>query len=85
MRTIWKFPFNIADEQTLRIPARAKIIHVGEDPTGRPCIWAEVDSSDRLVDWTIFVIPTGGVVFPKVGKHIGSFVSSPFVWHVYVA
>lgn len=87
MRTIWKFPITIVDEQIITIPEGSTIIHTGLDPQGNPCIWAEVDSIAKLKRMIVYIVGTGNPL-PEVDYliepvHVGSFVQGPFVWHIY--
>lgn len=75
MRTIWKFPFPIADEFTLRMPVAAEILHVGVQVQGdaralavfggipsafeTPCLWALVDSDAEQVERRFVLRGTG--------------------------
>ena len=86
MKTIYKYPIQIADSQTIWIPSGAKNLHVGLDPQGDPCLWAAVDTNapDRPV--TILIIGTGNGIAAnlEVGPHIGSFSQGTFMWHVFL-
>ena len=65
------------------MPKGSKIIHVGLDPKGIPCIWAEVQHRpDRFIDRVIFVVGTGNRI-PEDAAHVGSFIQDEFVWHIY--
>lgn len=82
--TIWKFPIDIEfDRQTIEVPAGASIIHVGLDPAGQPCVWAEVEPHVEKIEREIFIRGTGHPIDKVKGSHRGSFVHGPFVWHVY--
>ena len=84
MKTIYKYPIQITDKQDVGMPECANVIHVGLDPQGTPCIWAEVVTERSLRIYEVFVVGTGNPI-PSVAKnHLGSFVQGPFVWHVYV-
>ncbi len=79
MRTIFKFRLETA---RIRMSAGAKIIHLGVDPMGHPCVWAEVETEAPLVNRRLAIVGTGQPL-PEGGKHIGSYLDAPFVWHVY--
>ena len=84
MRNIWKFAIPVEDEQIIAMPDGARVIHVGADPAGRDlCLWALVDSSKPTIPRRVFVRGTGHPV-PESGRHVGSTVMSPFVWHVFI-
>lgn len=84
--TIHKYPIDIVDEQTIEIRTSEgstyRIIHVGLDPSGQPCVWVELTPGGWIRKTVIHVVGTGGRV-TRSGNHIGSFVHGPFVWHVY--
>jgi hypothetical protein len=87
MDTIYKFPFEITDMQEIEMPMAAQIIHVGLDPSGTPCLWAEVDPTAPATHRKIAVIGTGNPLDfghdYTSARHLGSLVQGPFVWHVY--
>lgn len=82
MKTIYKYPIQIVDRQTLLIPEGAIVRYLGLDPNGALCLWAEVDKEVESVEISIAVVGTGRPVPPK-GRHLGSAVQGSFVWHVY--
>lgn len=84
--TIWKFPLPIDDEPSIEAPRSARIIHVGLDPKGMPCVWAEVDQEAPYTSpiW-LRLVGTGHEMGDSCGQYIGSFVHGEFMWHVYFA
>ena len=83
--TIWKFPIQITDVQTLTVPAYWVPKHVGLDPQGTPCIWAMTNQESKFnVERKVYVHGTGHTFHPKANHYVGSFVDGPFVWHVFV-
>ena len=82
MTTIWKFPIKIEREQVLQAPAGARVLHVGLDPIGVPCIWCLVTTTNDRVPFPVAVCGTGHPI-PMDGIHRGSFTQGPFVWHVF--
>lgn len=83
MRTIYKYPIKITGVQEIRLPL-GRVLHVGLDPTGQPCIWAEVDTDCSPIVMPVYIVGTGNPMPEHPTDHIGSFVMGPFVWHVYV-
>lgn len=90
MRTIFKYPFKIADTVILSLPRGAKIIRVeaaksdfGYDDAQ---LWAEVESKELSEKRTIYVRGTGHplpeALFERPIHHIGTIIHGPFVWHV---
>jgi len=84
MKTIYKYPIRITDEQELEIPIGYPI-HVGIDPQGVPCIWYHVDTKSPTSKVKIYIVGTGNPIPENAHFHMGSFVQSPFVWHVYTS
>lgn len=93
MRTIYKYPLMINDYQSVSLPEDYRIVHIGVDPNGQLCLWAEVDTSKLpAITLPVFVWLKGTghsldywVMSPPVRpKHFTSFVDGPFVWHVYL-
>jgi hypothetical protein len=85
-RTIYKYPIDITEHQHIPIKMElgttAKIIHVGLDPNGTPCIWVELIPGEISVELCIHIVGTGRLA-PNKCTHKGSFVMDLFVWHVY--
>lgn len=86
MKTIYKYPLLIADDQKIEIPVGHKIINVGLQ--GRDIVlWAEVDTMNPKTKLEIFIVGTGNELPKKAKCYIGT-VSIPFphglfVGHVY--
>ena len=59
------------------------MLHVGLDAVGQPCLWVLVDPSETFVKHTLAVVGTGNPMSEGLYGHLGSFVSAPFVWHVF--
>ena len=94
MKKIYKYPFDIEGSFAIKkLPEFAPIIHVGLDPTGTPCLWAEIfpewveaiekyetaRSARRIREFAI--VGTGQNC--PIGEHVGSWVQDAFVWHLY--
>lgn len=84
MKTVWKFPFAIIRTQTIQMPVSATVLHVGLDPLAQPCLWARIDPTAPLVEYSLYVSGTGQPVPDGDNKHLGSFVDGQFVWHVWM-
>ncbi len=85
MKTVHKYPLEIADHQTLLLSGNFEILHAGLDPNGKPCLWALVDPNNVKLDVPILMCGTGWPLPETVGPHIASFVSGDFVWHLFHA
>ena len=71
-KSIWKFPVEIVEEQTIVMPEGAKI-HFAAVQYGVPTIWAEVDLGVPLVERKIRVYGTGWQIPGDPGRYIGTF------------
>ena len=81
MKTIYKYELQIEDEQNIPMPVGSKIVHVGLDPRGVSCIWAEVETENPVENVNFHIIGTGHPL-PNELVHVGSFVQGPIVWHL---
>lgn len=86
MKTIWKFPLDIQDNQQLWMPQGATILSVmvqGE----QLCLWAEVETTAACETRHFVVRGTGNPISESVGawrpRHLASVIMGQFVWHVY--
>lgn len=84
MKTVWKFPLKIRDDQSVRMPLCAEIIHAGLDPQGSPCVWALVEDTKPEIERTIHISGTGYPAPDGDNRHVGSFNHGPYVWHVWI-
>lgn len=82
MNTIYKYRIAITDHQHLAMKP-GRIIHVGLDAQGVPCVWAEVFSTMPDILRSIYVVGTGHSKPEEAREHVGSFIQGMFVWHVY--
>ncbi len=82
MRTVHKFP--IVYGHPCRIDNLRRLCHAGLDPSGAPCLWADVwfEEGDKGVTREFEVFGTGHPV-PPDRVFEASFVDGPFVWHVF--
>lgn len=77
MKVIWKFNLRAAE-----MPKGAKVLSVGFDPLGMPCVWAIVDPKAPAEPSRIKIIGTGDPV--PAGEYIGRINDGPFVWHIFL-
>lgn len=84
MKTIHKFPLKLVEHQTIvGCFDDGGIIHVGYDPQGDLCVWAEVDVHKSLLTYDIWIIGTGCSRPDKPHFFIGTVVQDYCVWHIY--
>lgn len=84
MKTVHKFPFDGGPHFQLALPSDARVVLCALDPNGQSCVWAEVETTALRVYRQFYVKGTGHEVDPTL-IHRGSFVATPYVWHVYEA
>ena len=84
MKVVYKYPLELEDKQIVQIPSNSKIVHVGLDPNGILCLWAEIDRNENNIDWKIHIVGTGHERITNNMVHLGSLLTPPFVWHVYL-
>jgi hypothetical protein len=85
MRTIYKYPLEITDAQTIKMPEGAKILSV-HNQGGTTCLWAEVDTDKELTERAIEIFGTGNPMWVDMGvqrEFIGTVLDRQFVRHVY--
>lgn len=84
MKTIWKYPLEIADMQRVRVPMGSTPLCVGSDPAGNPCLWCEVDDQQPIIPLEVYIVGTGNPLPEDVNRYIGSIRQNPFICHVYI-
>lgn len=83
--TIWKFPLEITDRQTVSMPGGAQILTV-QTQNGTPCLWALVDEGEsEKEDRSIYTQATGGPFVDDPGDliYIGTYQLPTLVFHVF--
>jgi hypothetical protein len=87
MKKIYKYPIEIADVQTLRLPVDAEILTV-QIQNDQPFLWATVNSHnlDYMADYKIWIFDTGhpitnyeDLVFINTIQQM----EGRLVWHVF--
>lgn len=88
MKTIWKFPLDLTDKQTIRMPREAQPLAV-QVQFDTICLWAKVDTEKPMEDREIRIEGTGHEL-DDMGdfaerEYIGTVQTSQgaFVWHVF--
>jgi hypothetical protein len=82
--TIWKFPIETTDLQSISIPAGSVLLTV-QTQGGQPCVWALCDSALPLEQRFIAVYGTGHTLPYNPGKYVGTYQLSggALVFHVF--
>lgn len=83
--TIWKFPLKVLGEQTISMPAGAKILSV-DCQHDVVAIWAKVNSEAILAYRKVWVIGTGHKIPDGLGRFVGTcqMMSGALIWHVFI-
>lgn len=84
MRTVYKYPIQRATTK-LELDAFARILHVGLDPSGQPCLWALVDTEETTKKLRTFECFFTGENLARVNAsgYVGTFIDGALVYHVF--
>jgi hypothetical protein len=86
MKTIWKFPVDVTDEQTVSAPAGAKWLTAQFQ--GRSiCLWAIVDDAEPKVrEYHVSIFGTGNPFDCVFGQYLGTcqMQDDALTFHVFV-
>ena len=84
MKSIWKFPIEITDEQKVFMPRTAKILSV-QVQQGTPCVWALVDTEEQKTERTLVVHGTGHPCVCDSSEFVGTFqvAGGSLVFHLF--
>jgi hypothetical protein len=80
LKRVWKF--HVRHSQLIEMPVGAEIIYCANQPGLGPHLWVLVDPDAPREYRSLHVVGTGHPV-PEGGKHVGSWIDDPFVWHVF--
>ena len=81
-RIIYKYPFPIQASFSLDLPLGAKILHVAMQGD-QPCIWAEFNKQEVMVNQRDFQVVGTGFDIPYNLTYLATLQTPPFVWHLY--
>lgn len=83
MKTIWKYPLEVTDEQTIMVPKGGRLLTV-QVQNGVPCLWALVDPVALKEPRTLYTYGTGHPVGVATA-HLGSYQldNGLLVFHVF--
>lgn len=87
--TIWKFPLEVTDSQSVKMPKASRILSV-QTQGGQPCLWAWVDSEAPLETRTFHTFGTGHPMRKdarQILEHVGTYQlnDGALVFHVFEA
>jgi hypothetical protein len=84
--TIWKYPLEISDVQSVSLPLGAEVLTV-QTQGGNACIWALVDPKEtRKEIRKVRIFGTGHNIEGDAGQYVGTFqiANGRLVFHVFV-
>jgi hypothetical protein len=85
MKTVWKYPLEVLDEQTIEIPDIHQILHIAEQH-GEPTLWFLVDPGAPKIKKRIRIYGTGHTIVNDYQMtFLGSVLMSrgDLVWHIF--
>lgn len=84
MRTIYKFPLAVTDEQQIEMPRGSRFLGV-ETQGGVLYLWAIVETENPRYRHAFYVVGTGNPlpVDAVESTYLGTVDEGPFVWHVF--
>lgn len=83
MRTVYKYELK-GEYNSIVLPDRADVVHVGLDPRGARAIWCLIDNdpSIKQVSRTFVIKVTGAIVESNLW-YVGTLNQGPLVLHVF--
>lgn len=83
MKTIYKYPLALIDDQEIMMPGKPTLFKVGLDPAGELCVWALVEPTHVQKPQRFFVVGTGHSVPCAAYIWVGTVQQGSFMWHVF--
>jgi len=88
MKSVWKYPLYIKDEQVIQVPTGAEPLRV-DFQLSQPCIWMLTDSKEWVAGRTVKIRGTGHEVDFDLNQfqYVGTLIEQgppSFVWHVWM-
>lgn len=85
-KTIWKYPLEIHERQTLEIPGKFTPLCVQLDQkTGTPALWCLVDPEADRETHVLYMVGTGHPCEEHIidACYLATVQTGPFVWHYF--
>lgn len=79
---VWKFPFEIKDTFSLKMPAGSRILHVALQGDV-PCMWALCKASNPEITRQFRIHGTGHSNIELDEIYVGTIMDGAFVWHIF--
>mgnify|MGYP006935515294 CR=1 FL=1 len=85
MKSVWKYPLALIDEQDVIAPAGAVPLSV-QMQRSLPCVWMLVDPAVGSVPYRVRIVGTGHEITTPIGEFLGTMQTSngSLVWHVFI-
>lgn len=85
MSKIFKYPLQVTDQQTIKMPYGAKVLCV-QVQDGTPCLWALVDPTVESVDHFVNTVGTGHPTNQVAENYVGTYQlqGGALVFHVFI-
>lgn len=94
MRAIWKYPLEIKDRQTIKVPCilvdlyrtmmiKQQVLKL-DVQNGKPCLWILIDTLYPEQDVIITMCETGHRCYEPIENYFDSFQIPPHTYHVFV-
>ncbi len=88
MKTVWKFPIEATEIQSVQMPRGAQILYVGVQGEGlrmKASVWALCDTDQPKAERRLAVTGTGHDAAHCEGPHVGTFMlgNGALVFHVF--
>jgi hypothetical protein len=82
MKTIWKYPLELIDENRILVPFPSRLLTVAKQGDGLVA-WYELDPNGSPSPRRIFIRGTGHPFTGEEGRYITTVFDREFVWHIY--
>ena len=79
---IYKYPLDLADQQTISMPEGAEMLSVGLQ-RDRIVLWAMVNLEMANRDYIFRIVGTGNDV-PENLQYLGTVQQSTYAWHIFL-
>lgn len=83
MKTIWKFPIRLTDEQLVTMPRDSAALSC-QMQDGQLCLWAFVESDAPMETRTVRIVGTGHPLDEGGEQFIDTVQDGRLVWHVFI-
>lgn len=79
---IYKYPLDLADQQTISMPEGAEMLSIGQS-RDQIILWVMADPAAALRDYVFRIVGTGNEV-PDGLQYLGTVQQSTYAWHIFL-